>query len=61
MVFVELVSQLGDKRGWSDEHQARSQGFIVANKDDVFGYAQVIAIKLAAPTQHWVAHSDSDP
>ena len=48
----ELVSQVGEKHGWSQARQAQIQNFFVSHKDDILGYGRVIGQKLAAPAQH---------
>ncbi len=52
----QLVSQVGQKHGWSAERQAQIQNFLIQHKDDILGYGRAIGQKLAAPAQHiwWV-------
>jgi predicted PurR-regulated permease PerM len=48
----ELISQVGQKHGWSAARQAQIQRFFMAHKDDILGYGRVIGQKLAEPAQH---------
>ena len=48
----ELVSQVGQKRGWSEARQAQIQNFFIAHKDMILGYGRAIGQKLAEPAQH---------
>jgi predicted PurR-regulated permease PerM len=48
----ELVSQVGQKHGWSDARQAQIQNFLVAHKDIILGFGRNIGQKLAQPAQH---------
>jgi predicted PurR-regulated permease PerM len=48
----ELVSQVGQKHGWSEARQAQIQNFFVSHKDDILGYGRAIGQKLAEPAQH---------
>jgi predicted PurR-regulated permease PerM len=48
----ELVSQVGQQHGWSEDRQAQIQNFLVAHKDDILGYGRAIGQKLAEPAQH---------
>jgi predicted PurR-regulated permease PerM len=52
----ELVSQVGQKHGWSQATQAQIQHFVVSHKDDILGYGRAIGQKLAEPAKHiwWV-------
>jgi len=52
----ELVTQVGQKHGWSAARQAQIQNFFVQHKDDILGYGRAIGQKVAAPAQHiwWV-------
>ena len=52
----ELVSQVGQRHGWSEARQAQIQNFLIAHKDMILGYGRAIGQKLAAPAQHiwWV-------
>ena len=47
-----LVSQVGQKHGWSEARQAQIQAFLVAHRADILRYAQVLGEKLAEPAQH---------
>jgi len=48
----ELVSQVGQKHGWSEARQAQIQNFFIAHKDDILGFGRAIGQKLAEPAQH---------
>jgi predicted PurR-regulated permease PerM len=48
----ELVSQVGQKHGWSEARQAQIQKFFVAHKDDILGFGRAVGQKLAEPAQH---------
>jgi predicted PurR-regulated permease PerM len=48
----ELVSQVGQKHGWSEARQAQIQRFFMSHKDDILGYGRAIGQKLAEPAQH---------
>jgi predicted PurR-regulated permease PerM len=48
----ELVSQVGQKHGWSQATQAQIQHFVVSHKDDILGYGRAIGQKLAEPAKH---------
>jgi len=48
----ELVSQVGQKHGWSEARQAQIQNFFIAHKDAILGYGRIIGQKLAEPAQH---------
>jgi predicted PurR-regulated permease PerM len=48
----QLVSQVGEKHGWSQARQEQIQNFFVEHKDDILGYGRVIGEKLAEPAQH---------
>jgi predicted PurR-regulated permease PerM len=48
----ELVSQVGQKHGWSEARQSQIQNFIVAHKDDILSFGRAIGQKLAEPAQH---------
>src|ERR1700691_1385010 len=48
----ELVSQVGQKHGWSEARQAQIQNFFVAHKDDILGFGRAVGQKLAEPAQH---------
>ncbi len=52
----ELVSQVGQRHGWSEARQAQIQNFFISHKDMILGYGRAIGQKLAAPAQHiwWV-------
>ena len=52
----QLVSQVGQKHGWSEARQAQIQNFFITHKDNILGYGRAIGQKLAAPAQHiwWV-------
>jgi predicted PurR-regulated permease PerM len=39
----ELVSQVGQKHGWSEARQAQIQNFFVSHKDDILGAAHMVA------------------
>ncbi len=48
----ELVSQFGQKHGWSQERQLQIQGFFVSHRAELLGYGKSIGAKLAAPASH---------
>jgi predicted PurR-regulated permease PerM len=48
----ELVSQVGQRHGWSEARQAQIQNFFIAHKDDILQYGRAIGQKLAEPAQH---------
>src|ERR1700677_3330184 len=48
----ELVSQVGQKHGWSEARQAQIQSFFMSHKDVILGYGRAIGQKLAEPAQH---------
>jgi predicted PurR-regulated permease PerM len=48
----ELVSQVGQKHGWSEARQAQIQNFFISHKDVILGYGRAIGQKLAEPAQH---------
>jgi predicted PurR-regulated permease PerM len=48
----QLVSQVGEKHGWSQARQEQIQNFFVEHKDDIIGYGRVIGEKAAEPAQH---------
>jgi predicted PurR-regulated permease PerM len=52
----ELVSQVGQKHGWSEATQAQIQTFFRAHKSVILGFGAAIGQKLAVPAQHiwWV-------
>jgi predicted PurR-regulated permease PerM len=47
-----LVSQVGQKHGWSEARQAQIQSFFISHKNDILGYGRAIGQKLAEPAQH---------
>ena len=52
----ELVTQVGQKHGWSAARQAQIQNFFIQHKDDILGFGRAIGQKVAEPAQHiwWV-------
>jgi predicted PurR-regulated permease PerM len=48
----QLVSQVGQKHGWSEARQAQIQSFFVAHRSDILRYGQLLGKKLAEPAQH---------
>ncbi|HET9087342.1 MAG TPA: AI-2E family transporter [Acidobacteriaceae bacterium] len=48
----QLVSQVGNRRGWSGATQAQIQGFLVSHRDQILGYAKMLGAKLAEPARH---------
>ena len=48
----QLVSQVGEKHGWSQQRQDQIQNFLVTHKDTILGYGRVIGQKIAEPAQH---------
>jgi predicted PurR-regulated permease PerM len=47
-----LVSQVGQKHGWSEARQAQIQNFLISHKDVILRYGRAIGQKLAEPAQH---------
>jgi predicted PurR-regulated permease PerM len=52
----ELVTQVGQKHGWSAARQVQIQNFFIQHKDDILAYGRAIGQKLAEPARHiwWV-------
>jgi predicted PurR-regulated permease PerM len=48
----ELVSQVGQRHGWSEARQAQIQSFLKSHKDVILGYGAAIGQRLAVPAQH---------
>ncbi len=48
----ELVSQVGQRHGWSEARQAQIQNFFIAHKDDILRFGRAIGQKVATPAQH---------
>ena len=48
----QLVSQVGDKHGWSHARKAQIQNYLVSHKDVILGYGRTIGEKLAEPAKH---------
>jgi predicted PurR-regulated permease PerM len=48
----QLVSQIGQKHGWSEVRQVQIQGLLVAHRSDILRYGQALGGKLAEPAQH---------
>ena len=48
----QLVSQVGNRHGWSWQTQAQIQAFFVAHRGDILGYGKILGSKLAEPAQH---------
>jgi predicted PurR-regulated permease PerM len=48
----ELLSQVGQKHGWSEARQTQIQNFLVSHKDVILGFARNIGEKVAQPAQH---------
>lgn len=48
----QLVSQVGNKHGWSWQTQAKIQNFFVTHRGDILGYGKILGSKLAEPAQH---------
>jgi predicted PurR-regulated permease PerM len=48
----QLVSQVGQKHGWSEARQAQIDRFFRSHKDVILGYGAAIGQKLAVPAQH---------
>jgi predicted PurR-regulated permease PerM len=48
----ELVSQVGQKHGWSEVRQAQIQNLFISHKDVILGYGRAIGQRLAVPAQH---------
>jgi predicted PurR-regulated permease PerM len=48
----ELISQVGQKHGWSDARQAQIQNFLISHKAVILSFGRNIGQKLAQPAQH---------
>lgn len=48
----QLVSQVGQKHGWSEAREAQIQSFFVIHRGDLLGYGKLLAAKLAEPAKH---------
>jgi predicted PurR-regulated permease PerM len=48
----QLVSQVGERHGWSQARQEQIQNFLVSHKDTILAYGRVIGQKIAEPAQH---------
>ena len=48
----QLVSQVGEKHGWSQQRQDQIQNFLVSHKDKILDIGRVIGQKIAEPAQH---------
>ena len=48
----QLVSRVGEKRGWSGAGQAQIQSFLVAHRANILGYGKVVGEKIAEPAKH---------
>jgi predicted PurR-regulated permease PerM len=48
----ELLSQVGQKHGWSEARQAQIQNFLISHKEVILGFARNIGQKLAQPARH---------
>jgi predicted PurR-regulated permease PerM len=48
----ELVSQVGQKHGWSEARQAQIQNFFISHKEVILRYGRAIGQKVAEPAQH---------
>jgi predicted PurR-regulated permease PerM len=48
----ELVSQVGQRHGWSEARQAQIQNLLISHKDDILEFARNIGQKLAQPARH---------
>jgi predicted PurR-regulated permease PerM len=48
----QLVSQVGNKHGWSWQTQAQIQAFLVAHRAEILNYGKILGSKLAAPAGH---------
>ena len=47
----ELVSQIGQKHGWSQDRQQQIQSFFESHRADLLAYGKVLGAKLAEPVQ----------
>ena len=47
----QLVSQVGQRHGWSQARQDQIQSFFVSHRDDILNYGKIIGAKLAEPAQ----------
>jgi predicted PurR-regulated permease PerM len=48
----ELLSQVGQKHGWSEARQTQIQNFLISHKEVILGFARNIGQKLAQPARH---------
>ncbi len=48
----QLVSQIGQKHGWSEARQVQIQGLLVAHRSDILRYGQALGGKLAELAQY---------
>jgi len=48
----QLVFQIGQTHGWSQQREAQIQSFFVAHRNDILNYAKSIGESLAEPAQH---------
>ncbi len=48
----QIVSQLGQKHGWTQARQAQLQQFVVSHRGDFLKFGRTVGEKIAAPLQH---------
>jgi predicted PurR-regulated permease PerM len=48
----ELLSQVGQRHGWSEARQAQIQNFLISHKEVILGFARNIGQKVAQPARH---------
>ncbi len=52
----QLVSQVGQKHGWSQARQVATQNFLISHREDILRYGRALGAKIAQPAQHiwWI-------
>ena len=48
----QLVFQIGQTHGWSQQREVQIQSLVVAHRNDILNYARTIGESLAEPAQH---------
>lgn len=48
----QLVSQVGNRRGWSGATQAEIQEFLISHRSQILGYGKMLGARLAEPARH---------
>jgi predicted PurR-regulated permease PerM len=52
MASGQLVSEVGQKHGWTSDRVKQIQGLFESHRDDLLGYGKAFASRIAAPAQH---------